>query len=78
MEGFAAREVMHRAREEGMKLTVHWQDLDSSSAKAVVECFPEYKIMICGGHAGKNHLKALENYSKMKVPSNKWSTLPLS
>ena len=69
MEGFAAREVMHRAREEGMKLAVHWQDSDSSSAKAVAECFPECKIMICGGHAGKNHLKALENYSKMKAPS---------
>ena len=69
MEGFAAREVMHRAREEGMKLAVHWQDSDSSSAKPVAECFPECKIMICGGHAGKNHLKALENYSKMKEPS---------
>ena len=52
-----------------MKLAVHWQDSDSSSAKAVAECFPECKIMICGGHAGKNHLKALENYSKMKAPS---------
>ena len=69
IEGFAAREVMHRAREEGMKLAVHWQDSDSSSAKPVAECFPECKIMICGGHAGKNHLKALENYSKMKAPS---------
>ena len=70
MEGFAAWEVMHQAREEGMKLAVHWQDSDSSSAKPVAECFPECKIMICGGHAGKNHLKALENYSKMKkVPS---------
>ena len=69
MEGFAAREVMHQARGEGMKLAVHWQDSDSSSAKPVAECFPECKIMICGGHAGKNHLKALENYSKMKVPS---------
>ena len=69
MEGFAAREVMHQAREEGMKLAVHWQDSDSSSAKPVAECFPECKIMICGGHAGKNHLKALENYSKLKVPS---------
>ena len=58
MEGFAAREVMHQAREEGMKLAVRWQDSDSSSAKPVAECFPECKIMICGGHAGKNHLKA--------------------
>ena len=41
-----------------MKLAVHWQDSDSSSAKPVAEC----KIMICGGHAGKN-------YSKMKALS---------
>ena len=69
MEGFAAQEVMHQAREEGMKLAVHWQDSDLSSAKPVAECFPECKIMFCGGHAGKNHLKALEKYSKMKEPS---------
>ena len=69
MEGFAAREVMNRAREEGMKLAVHWQDSDSSSAKPVAENFPECKVMICGGHAGRAHLKALEKYSKVKKPS---------
>ena len=74
MEGFAAQEVMHQAREEGMKLAVHWQDSDSSSANAVAQCFPECKIMICGGHAGKNHLKALENYSKMKEPKKDFIT----
>ena len=67
MEGFAARDVMKRAREEGMKIAVHWQDSDSSSAKPIAECFPECKIMICGGHAGKAHLKVLEKYSKMKA-----------
>ena len=50
MEGFAARVVMKLAREEGMKIAVHWQDSDSSSAKPVAEWFPECKIMICGGH----------------------------
>ena len=74
MEGFAAREVMHRAREEGMKLAVHWQDSDLSFAKPVAECFPECNFMICGAHAGENHLKALENYSKMKAQISLEST----
>ena len=69
MEGFAQPEVMNQAKEEGMKFAVHWQDSDSSSAKPVAKCFPECKIMICGGHAGKNHLNALEKYSNVKAPS---------
>ena len=67
MEGFAARVVMSQAREEGMKIAVHWQDSDSSSAKSIAECFPECKIMICGGHAGKAHLKVLQKYTKVKT-----------
>ena len=67
MEGFAAQVVMNQAREEGMKIAVHWQDSDSSSAKPIAECFPECKIMICGGHAGKAHLKVLQKYSKVKT-----------
>ena len=46
MEGFAVQEVMNQAKEEGMKLAVHWQDSDSSAAKPVANCFPECKIMI--------------------------------
>ena len=67
MEGFAARVVMKQAREEGMKIAVHWQDSDSSSAKPITECFPECKIMICGGHAGNAHLKVPEKYSKVET-----------
>ena len=33
-----------------MDVAIHWQDADSSSAKAVREIFP---IMLCGGHAGR-------------------------
>ena len=38
--------------------------------KTQIHCTSQHhkEIMICGGHAGKNHLKALENYSKMKEP----------
>lgn len=69
MEGFAACELMMQAKKEGMEIAVQWQDSDSSSSKTVKECFPNCKIMICGGHAAKNHLKALKKYSKFKFPS---------
>ena len=48
-EGFAAQLTFKRAKDEGMKVEVHWQDTDSSSSNAVRECFPEAKTMICGG-----------------------------
>ena len=34
-EGYAARIAFQKAKEEGMQVAVHWQDADSSSAKAV-------------------------------------------
>ena len=39
-EGFTARVTFTRAREEGMRVDVHWQDADSSSSNAVSEVFP--------------------------------------
>lgn len=69
MEGFAARRIMTLAKEEGMNIAVQWQDSDASSAKHIKECFPDCRIMICGGHAGKNHLKVLESYLKIKRPT---------
>ena len=38
-----------------MDVAIHWQDADSSSAKAVREIFPKAEIMLCGGHAGRAH-----------------------
>ena len=35
-EGYAARITFQRAKEEGMDVAIHWQDADSSSAKAVI------------------------------------------
>ena len=48
-----------------MNIAVQWQDADSSS-KAVTDHFPDAKVMICGGHAGRAHKKQLEKLSKKK------------
>ena len=48
-------------------LVVHWQHADSSSPKVVNEIFPNAKIMICGGHAGRAHKKNLEKRQKIKA-----------
>ena len=63
-EGYAARLTFRRAKEEGMQVAVHWQDADSSSAKAVSEVFPDAEIMICGGHAGCAHKKITSQNEK--------------
>ena len=52
------------AKEEGMNIEVHWQDADSSSSNAVHEHFSDAEVMICGGHAGRAHMKQLENLQK--------------
>ena len=65
-EGYAARITFRRAKEEGMQVSVHWQDADSSSAKSFREVFPDAEIMICGGHAGRAHKKMLELHQKRK------------
>ena len=65
-EGFAARVTFQKAKKEGMHVAVHWQDADSSSAKAVREVFPNAEVMICGGHAGRAHRKILELRQKIK------------
>ena len=54
-----------------MKITIHWQDADSSSAKAVTEIFPKAEIMICGGHAGRAHKKILQSRQKLKTFTNR-------
>ena len=49
-----------------MNIAIQWQDADSSSAKAVIDHFPNAEIMICGGHAGRAHKKQLERLQKIK------------
>ena len=65
-EGCGARLTLKKAKEEGLRIEVHWQDADSSSSNVVVEHFGDAKVMICGGHAGRAHKKQLENLAKMK------------
>ena len=47
-----------------MDVAIHWQDADSSSAKAVRA---KAEIMLCGGHAGRAHRKILEKRQKNKI-----------
>ena len=62
-----ARELMAKAKEEGLIVEIHWQDGDSSSSKSVEKIFPKAKVMICGGHAGRSHLKQLQALAKKKT-----------
>ena len=67
-EGYGASRLM---KEEGLQISVHWQDADSTASKHVKEV---YLIMIRGGHAGKSHLKQLQLRAKQKTfpsPSEK-------
>ena len=70
-EGYAARITFRRAKEEGMQVSVHWQDADSSSAKVFREVIPDAEIMICGSHAGREHKKMLELHQKRKTVTEK-------
>ena len=66
-EGYAAHITFQKAKKEGMEVANHWQDADSSSAKAVREVYPSAQIMICGGHVGRAHRKMLEIRQKAKT-----------
>ena len=73
-EGFCARTTFNKAKEEGMDVEIHWQDADSSSSIGVQEAFPGAKVMICGGHAGKSHLKQLGVWASKKSFSKAMKT----
>ena len=49
-ESYAARKCLEKLKYEGIFLVTHWQDADSSSAKAVTEYFSNCCIRLCGGH----------------------------
>lgn len=62
-EGHLAQVSWAKAKEEGMKVVVNWQDADSSSVKGFRYSFDneqESKIMLCGGHVGRAHGKKLQ------------------
>ena len=43
-EGYAARITFQKAKEKGLNVAVHWQDADSSSAKAFRKVFPRLRL----------------------------------
>ena len=55
--------------EEGINVKIHWQDADASSTEGVAELFPDARVMICGGHAGRAHMKQLQKLAKNKSPT---------
>ena len=65
-EGYAARQVFKEAKKLKMKVEINWQDQDSSSSKAIQAIYPKSQIMVCGGHAGRSHLKQLQTWARKK------------
>ena len=68
-EGHAAEDLFRQAVQEGMHIAVHWQDADSSSAKAFRKYYPDTKLsknMYCCNHVVWNHAKALKTYHATK------------
>ena len=62
-EGHLREVLWAKAKEEGLKLEVNWQDADSSSAKGFRQSYSneqESRIMLCGGHVGRAHGKKLD------------------
>ncbi len=59
-EGYAARLAFAELKKRGINVAINWQDSDSSSSTALTEVFPDVKVMVCGGHAARAHLKQLE------------------
>ena len=62
-EGHLSEVLWAKAKEEGLKVEVNWQDADSSSAKGFRQSFSneqESRIMLCGGHVGRAHGKKLD------------------
>ena len=67
-EGHLAQLLWARAKEEGMKVEVNWQDADLSSAKGFRYSYDneqESKIMLWGVHVGRAHGKKLQELQKM-------------
>ena len=55
VEGHMVRILFQRAKDEGCKVSVNWQDSDSSAAKAISDVYQDVQIMYCSGHVGRAH-----------------------
>ena len=63
-EGHLSQNLWAKAKEEGLKVAINWQDADSTSAKGFRYSFSneqESKVTLCGGHVGRAHGKRLED-----------------
>ena len=61
--GAPGPDFMGQDKEEGLKVEVHWEDADSSSAKGFLYSYSdedESKVMFCGGYVGRAHGKKLQ------------------
>ena len=68
-EGYAADEAFGMAKDDGMHVEVQWQDADSSSSASFHKHYPDEtksRIMLCAGHVGRCHTKALTKLSQKK------------
>ena len=74
-EGYGARLALKKAKDEGLRIEVHWQDADSSSSKVVAEHFGDANVMLCGGHTGRAHKKQLKSLAKIKSFSEEFKAL---
>ena len=69
-EGYAADEAFGMAKDDGMHVEVQWQDADSSSSASFRKHYPDEtksRIMLCAGHVGRCHTKALAKLSQKKI-----------
>ena len=66
-KGFGAEWVFEKAKTDGMNISNHVQDDDSTSSKALRSHFPECMIMLCSGHIARNHEKQLKRFAKQKT-----------
>ena len=78
-ESYAARKCLEKLKDEGIFLATHWQDADSSSAKAVTEYFGNCCIRLCGGHFARAHFnkckKQQQKFPTSKINTPKWRIL---
>lgn len=77
-EGHLAQVLWAKAKEEGLKVEVNWQDADSSSAKGFRYSLAneqESRMMLCGGHVGRAHGKKLQDLQKMSSFSSTFISL---
>ena len=60
-----------------MHIEVHWQDGDSSTANSLCNHYPDEtktKIMLCGGHVARCHVKKLKKLASQKTFTKRFRT----